>query len=281
MARNLMTKADFARHCGVAASSVTKAIKSTLAAAYDGKFIDAEHAAAVKYWEKQTGHGAGPDVPATGVDVRYEEVLQWCRANNRFSVRSVRKQFGMGYERAKRVVDTMNATGVAHTKPVDRSRVPRAAPAPAPATPAPSAQAMLPPDQQGEDEMPEDVRVYADMTLRELIKKHGGAVQFAHWLGAMQKIQAIEEKQLKNATTRGELIDRALVEKSVIDPFNSVLLRLLQDGSKTIAAGLQAKVGTGADLPELEAFVSDIIGSFVRPVKAKVARGLRDVGQTA
>lgn len=274
MAKNLMTKAAFARLCGVGGSSVTKAIKTSLKLAYNGTYIDAAHPAALGYAKKRLQARQRPDAPVTGVDILYEEILVWCKKNNRFSCSGVQRQFGIGYSRAKRIVDMMKATGVDNTRPVASSRA-QTGKAPPPAAPAN--------DEWGDmgEEMPEDIRPYADLTLKTLIKKYGGAPQFAHWLGAMQKMQAIEEKQLKNAMTRGDLIERALVEKAVIDPFNSVLLRLLQDGSKTIAAGLQAKMGTGAELPELEQFVSDIMGSFIRPVKAKVARGLRDVGQAA
>lgn len=271
-----MTKAEFARYCGVSGSTVTRLLKTLLKECYDGNHIDPKHPDAIAYKEKRTGRRRQEPKkppPATGVDPLYEEVLAWCRKHNRFTKTGIRQQFKIGDNRAIKLLALMDAAGVKHT----RSIAPTQRPAP-----APKAENTAPAEPQfSDDNLPDDVKAYADYTVRQVVEKFGGGVQFLHWLNAMQKIQGIEEKQLKNAQTRRELIRRDLVHAAVIDPFNSVLLRLLQDGSKTIAAGLKAKVEAGATLPELELFVTDQIGSYVRPVKDKVMRGLRGVEQDA
>ena len=125
-------------------------------------------------------------------------------------------------------------------------------------------------------EVPEDIEAFADMTLRELIRRFGTDVAFLDWLKATKEIEAINEKRLKNAQTKGSLVSRALVQNGVIDVFNSAHLRLLKDGAKSIAAGAISKHASGAEPAAIEAYVSDILGSFIKPVKNKISRALKD-----
>ena len=48
----------------------------------------------------------------------------------------------------------------------------------------------------------------------------------------------------------------------------------MTDGAKSIAAGAVAKAAAGAELQEIENYVSDTMGSFIRPLKNRVARAL-------
>ena len=133
-----------------------------------------------------------------------------------------------------------------------------------------------PEEREGTIDIPEDIQAFADFTLRELIEKFGTDTRFVDWLSATQKIEAINEKRLKNAQTKGELISRELVKNGVIDTFNAAHLRLLKDGAKSIAAGVISKHAGGAELSEVEAYVSDILGSFIKPVKGKITRVLKN-----
>jgi hypothetical protein len=51
----------------------------------------------------------------------------------------------------------------------------------------------------------------------------------------------------------------------------------LTDGAKAITAAVVAKHQAGVNEHEIEAYVTDVVGSFIRPVKAKVERNLADV----
>ena len=112
------------------------------------------------------------------------------------------------------------------------------------------------------------------MTIRELTYRFGTDVRFLDWLKATKSIEDIHEKRLKNAQTKGTLISRGLVQVGVIDVFNSAHLKLMKDGAKSIAAGTVSKHAAGADLVEIETYISDILGSFIRPVKNKIKRAL-------
>ena len=125
-------------------------------------------------------------------------------------------------------------------------------------------------------QIPQDMETFLDMSLREICSKFGTEVQFSDWLTATSKIESIAEKRLKNANIKGTLISRHLVQVGVVDVFNAAHLRLLKDGAKTIAAGVISKHSTGAQPSEIENFVSQILGSFIKPVKSKVARALKD-----
>lgn len=127
-----------------------------------------------------------------------------------------------------------------------------------------------------EGDVPLEMEAVADMTLRDIVAKYGTDARFIDWLNAVQKLEGIDEKRIKNAKARGELVSRRLVEVGVIDVFNAAHLRLLKDGAKSIVGGVIAKHKSGASINETENYVSDILTSFIRPVKAKVARSLRE-----
>ncbi len=125
-------------------------------------------------------------------------------------------------------------------------------------------------------EFPADIQSFADMTLRELIDRFGTDARFVDWLSATQKIEAINEKRLKNAATEGELVSRELIRVGIIEPIDACHIKLLTDGAKTIARRATAMHSAEKPLEDIEKFVKDQITSFIRPVKAKVARALKN-----
>lgn len=126
-------------------------------------------------------------------------------------------------------------------------------------------------------EVPEDITEFADMTLRDLMSQFGTDTRFLDWLKATKEIEMINEKRLKNAITKGELVSRELVKSGVIDPIDSAHIKLLTDGAKTITRRTTAMHDAGRSLDEIEKFVVDQISSFIRPMKAKIARTLQNV----
>ena len=128
----------------------------------------------------------------------------------------------------------------------------------------------------GDGEIPDNIQDFVDMTLREIIGRFGTETRFGDWLKATKQIEDIAAARIKNAASAGELVSRHLVKIGIIDPINSAHVRLLRDGSKTIAQRSTAMVKAGATPVEIEAFVEDQIASFIRPVKAKVRRALDD-----
>lgn len=290
MVKGLISKAEFARRAGVSAAAITKGLKpgGRFAAAAVGKRIDVAHPAAVAYLEGKTNQ---PEEAATGIDPRYQDAVDFCTASGRYTASAIQKGLGVGFDRAKKILELMSVAGVVPAV------IPKTVATPDPVTPAP-----LPPVKKPAlrgygaknerkkreslaeiaegrtlHEVPDDILAFADMTLRELVQRFGTDVAFRDWLTATKSIEDINEKRLKNAKTKGELVSRDLVKLGIIDPIDAAHIKLLTDGAKTIARRVTAMTNAGRPLEDCEAFVKDQITSFIRPIKAKVRRTLKDL----
>jgi len=264
---------------GVTRGGITKACSGILKDALNGDRIDTKHPDAEEYLEEKTA--TPPPEPATGIDPLYEKAIEQCHANGRYTATNIQRQLKVGYARAKRILDMIKLAGVV----------------PAPGAISPTTQAADPVLMGGAaknhskkaaalrklmeegdtlHEIPEDIRAFADMTLRELIQRYGTDTAFLDWLNATKRIEDINEKRLKNAATKGELVSRQAVKVGIIDPIDAAHIKLLTDGAKTIARRVTAMHDAGRPLGDVEKFVKDQITSFIRPVKAKVARALKN-----
>lgn len=281
--KNLVSRAEFSRRCGVNQSVVTRACAKKLKKAVVGKRINAVHPDAVAYQERQEMRHAPP--AAEGLDPLYGKAVERCRETGRWNHTALRKPLGVGAKRAERIFKTMEAAGVVPSLEDQTPMAVAAAPPPPPPVVRGTAalkenkkKASLEAINSGEviHVIPDDIRDFADMTLRELIQRFGTEVAFVDWLNAVKRIEDINEKRLKNAATQGELVSRTLVKKGVIDPIESAHLKLLTDGSKTIARRVTAMHSAGTDLGDIENFVTDQISSFIRPMKAKIRRSLKN-----
>lgn len=125
-------------------------------------------------------------------------------------------------------------------------------------------------------EVPENIQQFVEMPLGEIIHKFGTDTRFVDWLKATQIIEVIEEKRLKNAVTHGKLVSRERIKAGVIDQVNAAHQKLLTDGARTIARRATAMHGAKRDLADIEKFVSDQIASFIKPMKAKVSKALKE-----
>ena len=282
MVKKLVNRTEFASMAGVSGAAITKACSGKLRNTLDGKLIDINHPDAVAYLDKKDIENGPP--AATGLDVLYEDAIDLCTESGRWTASQLQRGLRIGYERSTNLINTIRAAGLI-PEAVNKN-VPAPHPPITPVVTKPphirgthaarEKKKREPPPEPGTIEIPEDIQMFADMTLRELVDKFGTDTRFVDWLSATQKIEAINEKRLKNAQTKGELISRQIVKDGVIDTFNSAHLRLLKDGAKSIAAGVISKHSGGAELSEVEAYVSDILGSFIKPVKSKITRVLKN-----
>lgn len=277
MVKKWVKRSEFARLAGTSAANVTKLCATQLKRAVEGKRIDANHPDAVAYLAKRA-EPATPE-PASGVDPRYEEAVEWSRENSRYSIIGLQRALRVGYNRAARLVAMMKAAEIlVEDKPA--AQKPKSAHVRGHAAAREKKKLEAPPPAESDDgllyQIPADIQSFSDMSLRELINRFGTDTRFCDWLKATKDIEDINAKRLKNAATEGTLVSRELVRTGVIDPFNAALLRIMTDGAKTIASGVIAKHASGSTTAEVEAYVSEILGSFIRPVKNKVQRTLRD-----
>jgi hypothetical protein len=278
--QKIVSKSKFSEIAGVNPSTVTRVCKTILAAAVVGKQIDSAHPDAVAYLEKQQ-HAATPPA-APGLDPLYQEAIEGCAETGRWSVTQIQKSCRVGYNRAARIMETMKRLGVVPTV-VDAQEFTETLKAFTEKARKPVGAAAVKESKKHAHhdeqliEVPDDIEEFADMTLRELISRFGTDVRFVDWLKATQSIEAINEKRLKNAQTKGELVSRHLVKIAIIEPIESAHIKLMTDGAKTIARRAAAMAQAGKPVAEIETFAIDQISSFIKPVKAKIDRALRNV----
>lgn len=294
MVKKLVSRAEFARQAGVSAAAITKACSSVLKETLTGKRIDVANPVAVKYLETKVRDKTPP--PASGLDAIYEEAVEYCKINGCYSASRLQREFKIGYNRATRIVHTMRANNLipegkdplnpeSRKKPepvvikpveieaaVEKLKKPHVR-GPAAAKETKKREAFI---EEGILEIPEDIQAFGHMTLFDLIEKFGTDGRFVDWLSATQKIENINEKRLKNAQTEGELVSRKLIRTGIIEPIDACHIKLLTDGAKTIARRATAMHSAERQLEDIEKFVADQITSFIRPVKAKVARALKN-----
>ena len=279
MVKKLVSRYKFSVMAGVTAAAITKACRGILAGAMDGKRIDVNSAAACDYLEKQI-----KPVPKIGVDALYEQAVQCCEEAKNYSGKYLRGIFGIGSERARRIVETMKLNGVI-PKDADK-KLPPGEKRPINITiPHVRGHTIANQKKKYPDgdvpklfEIPEDIVEFADMSLRDLVTKFGTDLRFCDWLRATQLIEGINEKRLKNAATKGDLVSRKLVKGSVIGPIDTCHRRLLSDGARSLSIRVPAMHDAGEDAKKIEKYIHDQLTSFIRPMKTKVSRALRDVG---
>lgn len=126
-------------------------------------------------------------------------------------------------------------------------------------------------------EIPEDMAEYADRTLREIVDEFGTNPVFFDLLKAVEKIESIRERRLRNDKVEEKLVSKVLMKKGIIDPMDTMLRRLLTDGSKTIARRVDAMSNAKKTQIEMEEFVRDQITSFIRAMKVKVKSSFENV----
>lgn len=279
--QHLITKSDFARLAGVTASAIGKACKNELADALASGKIDQSHISAKNYLKRR--EAAEAPAIAEGLDDRHNEAAAWCAQNGNYSGRALAKAIGIGRDRATKIVNTLKMLGLPladGAKIVANAERREARPISGQEKVRMTKKQDRPPEQYDPDEMllqiPEDIRELANWSLRDLVTKFGTDVAFLDFLKATKAIEDIYEKRIKNAKSSGELVDRAQIKIGVIEPINTAHVKLLTDGAKTIAVRTKAMLDAGRDLGEVEEFITQQISSFIKPMKARVARGLNN-----
>ena len=243
--KKLVSRSEFAHMATVSAAAVTKAACTVLKNAVHGKRIDVNHPDAVKYLQSK-------ESPAPGIDPLYAEALKVCQENGRYTMTNIRRNISVGDARAKRIIATIKAAGA--DKPVIIKKRGWGA------RNATKKQTALDSLKNAK---------FADMTLTEVVEIYGTDIAFLDWLKATKLIAEIEEKRLKNAATRGDLINRDLIKTTVIKVFYRAFNILITDGAKTIASRVITMHSAGRPVVYCEEFVSDQISTFIQRAKSE------------
>lgn len=274
MNQKLYSRATFAELAGVSGAAVTKACAAALKPALDGHMIDANHPAARAYLKKHA------PAPTPKRDELFDKAVEFCETSGKWTANAIKHGLMVGATRATKIMRQIHEAGKVPEQPGQKYEDDRKPPAKTPhvrGTAAKRAQAIAEDigDLEPEPMIPEQISKYADMSLREIIEKFGTAPRFKDWLGAMKEIGVIEDRNLKIAETKGRLVSRDLVQRHIVGEIDAAHIKLLRDGSKTIAVRVAAMVGSGADQTDIERVVSDLISSFIKPMKIKVTRAIR------
>lgn len=277
--KKLISRTEFAKIANVTQGAVTRAAKTSLREAVDGKYIDLDHAAAQEFIKKNIRAKTPETLP--GIDPLYEDAIQLCRDTGKWSANVIKQNMNVGSTRATKIFNQILAAGgrekfEREEKVLASVAEPKSAHARG--TAAKRQQEMAADTGEIEESpIPPNIEIYADMTLREIYEKFGTATRFKDWLAAMKDITVIQERQLKAARLQGELVSRKAVHDFIVDPINSTHIKLLRDGSQTIAVRTKALVESGADVGELKKFIEETLTSFIRPMKSRVTRALENL----
>jgi hypothetical protein len=303
MTQQLITRAEFARRAGVTAGAITRASKTILKAATYGPRIDAAHPDAVKYIEE----GAGVNIKKTdvGLDELFDEAAKWCKSQNRYSANAIKKQFGVGTARATRIFNMMalaelvplkeeavkpkkkpaakphvrgHAAKKAKAKKAAAAQDPKPEPRGVPPEPKATDNTPPPPNMIDKDIVPEDIRVFADLTLRTLIEKFGTDVRLNDWLKATKTIEEIADKRTKNSVARGELIERDFIAGQIFALLDVAFKRLVSEVPKTVAGEVVALAENGGDdvMIEVERTIRASNGDAIKATKAAILRRMKN-----
>ena len=245
MVKNMVTKSEFARLCRVSPASITKACSKRLKKAVRGKRIDVNHPDAQAYLSLHPPAEPTPPPPpppppeeAPKVDGRTNPT----HVAGQASAKEARKR----KEPEPSTLD-IEDDGVTHGPP-------RCV------------------------EIPENIQHLADMTLREIAScpKTSTEPALVDYLSALQKVELITEKRLKNAQTEGLLVSKELVRKVVVGRVEGLWVQLLTDGAKSLSTRAVAMAKSGSTAQEVEVYFSAAMGKYIKPIKARIAKALRD-----
>ena len=176
-------------------------------------------------------------------------------------------------------VDHPDAVDYIKSKQVKKTKTPAKKPRKPKKKPVKTVTAPEPPEEE-EDEgshfsEDDEIKDVLHLTIAEIVERHGTSSQFKTWIDAKKTIVDIQTRIVKLAQLEGTLVSRDLMKVGVIDPIDAAHRKLLTDGAKTIARRVTAMNSGGRPLEDCEDFVKDQIASFIRPMKAKVARSLK------
>jgi hypothetical protein len=120
-----------------------------------------------------------------------------------------------------------------------------------------------------------DIDALADRPFREVVELFGNDMRMLEWLKAMKALEDIRDKRVASAQKLGQLVARELVRRAVLDVVEEAHVKLGTDGAKTIARRIYGMAEAGRPVVDAERFARETIFSFVKPMKAKITRGLR------
>lgn len=129
------------------------------------------------------------------------------------------------------------------------------------------------------DVSPNDERLL-QMTLGDVVERYGSIQGFADHVDVVKKMHEIERIELQNSETRGELVERALVQK-VFGALDGANRKMLLDAPRTIARRLAQDVDGGASTEAIEQGVRELLTKALDGVKLAASGAVAGAGGDA
>jgi hypothetical protein len=216
------------------------------------------------------------------IDELYDAAAAFCVENDRWSISALRKEFGIGSPRATRLIGLLKANNAKERskKGKVKKTFKHAESKPQPPKPVPTSQPATTVESTSEIRVPERLEEFLDWKMRDLIAQFGTDSAFLDWLKALKTLEEICDKRLKNAVSEGKLVSRDLIKRGVFDHFENAHTKMLTDGVKKIVKTISTLVEAKHDVSDMEKEVSDILGSIIRPAKAKITKTFKSLEQT-
>jgi len=131
-------------------------------------------------------------------------------------------------------------------------------------------------ESEGFDDLPDDIRQFGDMTLREVVRRFGTEGRFLDWLNAMKRVEDLHEKRVKNEIVENTLVPRAYVSNHIFSLIEILNIRLLTDAPRTLAVRMIELVNAGETAEAVEDCARLVISSQLKGIKDKVTGALKN-----
>jgi hypothetical protein len=124
------------------------------------------------------------------------------------------------------------------------------------------------------NELPTDLRLLVDKSLRELIELFGTAQIMDGWLKNTLTIDKIYKQRIENAQKEGTLINRDVVLRGVVQPIDNAFRKLMTDFARQVARKVGPMAMAGRATEEIEMAVRDQMSDHLVKVKTSIEQSM-------
>lgn len=113
----------------------------------------------------------------------------------------------------------------------------------------------------------DDIKIYEDMTINQVLHIHGTSERFLDYLKARKVLPEIALKDLQAKEKSGEYISRDIVSKFIMPLIDNAMKKTIEDMPQTLAAKALRLVKSGSDLESIVNIFRTDLGSNFKGLK--------------
>ena len=129
--------------------------------------------------------------------------------------------------------------------------------------------------------LPDILVATLDWPLRKILETYGTDEAFARIVKAAKDLEMLREKQIKNEKAEGELVNYDLLDKTSFAALDTLFVRLLGDGCKTLSRRAYSMARSGEPATEIETYFIKRISQEIDRFKKAWAAGLKNAKERA